>query len=665
MKKRKNKLPRFWLGTRVPTDIGYQRNNGIGATSFTTTPGESIAPEVKAMKQNLIPNAIQAFSSNAKYPMMALENWKPVASTATNLGASALQGSEHVGELVRLGDNLRNVGVQTNLGQASGAANAGSKALNVVGKGAAVAGTAFGLYNMYNDISNMNSHRSAGDMTRMLSTTNVTTDRGTQYVQRGGINAGAEMAYANASRQAKQTNFFLNQLGLGASIGSFWGPVGTAIGGAAGAVVGGLGSLFGFGDTTEETKNALKLAGDVVAMENRQNKSVGESTDVKQEFLERASAANGKLPGRKLGKGVARLSGGETVQLGSLKVEVPGEKNNKDEYIARKGTLLGEMVDDPRSIVWTNKGGISDFIKNGGDEQIALEAMKNIQKNYKNGKLPKYVLGTPGEYIMALAPHLGQFATAMTQYNRDKNAPLYVPRLQADYSGAINSAYRMMGDQIDKRPYFNLLNNQTKQALWRARRNPGIGMGGRMTLENSLNRQLLDQYAKTSLDIDLQNQAQRNKAESALQTLLGHSTDVNNQNMGAWLAMTQQANAAKENALRQDLYNLTIPGINAATDYLKILNTNKASEYNDKRLGIWERTADAQIKALLNGLGDNQDTERGSSSTAALQYTPKQYGYSYSNPSLSSIPDYYRVPGLGYVQKYIPTNYRLTPNLYR
>ena len=663
MKKRKNKLPRFWLGTRVPTDMGYQRNNGIGATSFTTTPGESIAPEVKAMRQNLIPNAIQTLSSNAKYPMMALENWKPIAtSTAGNTAQTGAQTATQTAASVGA-ETGSQVGAEASA--STGAASAGGKALNAVGKAASIAGTALGLYNMYNDISNMNSHRSAGDMTRMLSTTNVTTDRGTQYVQRGGINAGAEMAYANASRQAKQTNFFLNQLGLGASIGSFWGPVGTAIGGAAGAVVGGLGSLFGFGDTTEETKNALKLAGDVVAMENRQNKSVGESTDVKQEFLERASAANGKLPGRKLGKGVARLSGGETVQLGSLKVEVPGEKNNKDEYIARKGTLLGEMVDDPRSIVWTNKGGISDFIKNGGDEQIALEAMKNIQKNYKNGKLPKYVLGTPGEYIMALAPHLGQFATAMTQYNRDKNAPLYVPRLQADYSGAINSAYRMMGDQIDKRPYFNLLNNQTKQALWRARRNPGIGMGGRMTLENSLNRQLLDQYAKTSLDIDLQNQAQRNKAESALQTLLGHSTDVNNQNMGAWLAMTQQANAAKENALRQDLYNLTMPGINAATDYLKILNTNKASEYNDKRLGIWERTADAQIKALLNGLGDNQDTERGSSSTPTLQYTPKQYGYSYSYPSLSSIPDYYRVPGLGYVQKYIPTNYRLTPNLYR
>jgi hypothetical protein len=57
--------------------------------------------------------------------------------------------------------------------------NAGSKALNVLGKGAAAVGTAYGLYNMYNDISNMNSHRSAGDMTNMLSTTNVTTDRGT------------------------------------------------------------------------------------------------------------------------------------------------------------------------------------------------------------------------------------------------------------------------------------------------------------------------------------------------------------------------------------------------------------------------------------------------------------------------------------------------------
>jgi hypothetical protein len=102
--------------------------------------------------------------------------------------------------------------------------------------------------------------------------------------------------------------------------------------------------------------------------------------------------------------------------------------------------------------------------------------------------MPKYVLGTPGEYIMALAPHLGQFAAATSQYNEDRNSPMYVPRLDVDYSGAINSAYRMMGDQIDKRPYFNLLNNQTRQALWRARRNPGFGAGGMMMLENSLNR---------------------------------------------------------------------------------------------------------------------------------------------------------------------------------
>lgn len=615
--KRKNKLPKFWLGTRVPTDIGYQRNQGIGATSFTTTPGESIAPEVKSMRQNLIPNAIQTFSANAKYPMMALENWKPIASTATQVGSSVLQGSEHVGELVNLGNNLRNVGIQTNLGQAS---SVGGKALSAVGKGAAAVGTAYGLYNMYNDISNMNSHRSAGDMTNMLSTTNVTTDRGTQYVQRGGIDAGAEMAYANANRQAKQANFFLNQLGLGASIGTFWGPIGTAIGAGAGAVVGGLGSLLGFGDTTEETKNTIKLAGDVVSMGNRQNRSMGESEDVKQEFLERANAANGKLPGRRLGKGVARLSGGETVQLGPLKVEVPGKKNNKDEYIARKGTLLGEMVDDPRSIVWTNKGGISDFIKNGGDESIALEAMKNIQRNYKNGKMPKYVLGTPGEYIMALAPHLGQFAAAMSQYNEDKNSPLYVPRLDVDYSGAINSAYRMMGDQIDKRPYFNLLNNQTRQALWRARRNPGFGAGGMMMLENSLNRQLLDQYAKTSLDIDLQNQAQRNKAEGALQSLLSHSADVNNKNAIDWRAMLQQATAARSNRISQDRYNLTMPAINAATDYLKILNTNRASEYKDKVLGLYDRQMGLDEKRYLNWPNNNYESKTADPARTVIRY---------------------------------------------
>jgi len=35
-------------------------------------------------------------------------------------------------------------------------------------------------------------------------------------------------------------------------------------------------------------------------------------------------------------------------------------------------------MQNPQSIVYTNKGGISDYIKNGGDESVALEAMKNI-----------------------------------------------------------------------------------------------------------------------------------------------------------------------------------------------------------------------------------------------------------------------------------------------
>jgi len=44
------------------------------------------------------------------------------------------------------------------------------------------------------------------------------------------------------------------------------------------------------------------------------------------------------------------------------------------------------MISDPRSIVWTNKGGISDYIKNGGNESVALEAMNDMQMKYKNGK---------------------------------------------------------------------------------------------------------------------------------------------------------------------------------------------------------------------------------------------------------------------------------------
>jgi len=41
-KNSKKKLPRYWLGTRKPTTLGYQPNKGIGDSLTSTNPGISL-----------------------------------------------------------------------------------------------------------------------------------------------------------------------------------------------------------------------------------------------------------------------------------------------------------------------------------------------------------------------------------------------------------------------------------------------------------------------------------------------------------------------------------------------------------------------------------------------------------------------------------------------
>lgn len=158
-------------------------------------------------------------------------------------------------------------------------------------------GTAIGAYNMYNDIAGFGDHRSASDMLANVGRSHVTTDYGNQYTTYNGVNAGQELAYEKANARSKQLGFGMNAIGTGASIGSFFGPIGTGIGAAAGLLLGGLGSLFGWGDNSEEIERLTRLTNDNIANYNRQGEAVARSKDVAAEFNDRqgvATAAEGK-----------------------------------------------------------------------------------------------------------------------------------------------------------------------------------------------------------------------------------------------------------------------------------------------------------------------------------------------------------------------------------
>ena len=623
MKKNKKKLPRFWLGTRKPTSLGYQPNYGIGTGQFTSVRGEDITPEARAMQQNIVPGALSKLAQHSSPALQMFQNtYSPAAISAANAAANAAlsnAGSNLSSSMMGISEISKAVNNVKNIGQ-SGAATAAKGAASTAGTALGILGSAYGLTDIGFQIANAGSHRTAADMRNTLTTNTYTTAGGNQYTEKGGVDIGAELAYERANTAAKQTNLIASSAGTGASIGGVIGTVvpgignliGTVGGGLIGGAIGGVASLLGFGDNEDEMLAEAKLTNDVSSMGNRQRRSDASNLDVYNSFYNRSkngpvSAANGKLPGCKLGKGVARLSGGEVVQLGPIKVEVPGRKNNKDEYIARKGTLLGEMMDDPRSIVYTNKGGISDYIKDGGDEYIALEAMKNIQDKYKNGKLPGYRLGI-GDYALSTIPHFYQFLDSAQQYNTDRNGAVYVPDITSDYSGAKQIASQMIGDQEDIRPYLDQSLNSYKQALWNMQRTPGIGLGGRLLGSTVLFRDKLAQDAKTRLAVAEANRSQRNAGRQILANTNTHEADINNQNAWHRYQMWQQANAARDLAMRTDRKNMLDAIGGGAADIFRNVQYDRAQDYKERLMKLYENKQWLDLQQWLKDNGGETNT---------------------------------------------------------
>jgi len=258
-------------------------------------------------------------------------------------------------------------------------------------------------------------------------------------------------------------------------------PIGTAIGAGVGAVVGLGANALGFGDTEEETKAAARRLTDVTSMEDKMSYSLAMNKDAQQGFYGRTksgslpTAACGKQPGKKLkgyseGKNAnALVSSGE--EYGEL------DEDGNIKWIKRaKGGIdfdddipvkLGEGKEPSNnSFVVTNapdpEGSgmpISEWMARTGDLYGALRKQKKYQNmldynkaimmngantdllmHAKNGKLPKYGLGTPtdpskynptyggwGDYILTAMPNMAALYSAWDQYQTDKHMPVEAP----------------------------------------------------------------------------------------------------------------------------------------------------------------------------------------------------------------------------------------------
>ena len=604
MKRSKKKLPKFYLGTRKPTSLGYQPNYGIGTGQFTSVKGEDITPETRAMQQNIIPGALSKLIQHSSPALQMLQN--SVGSAASTIGSSSGANAA---------SSAGNAAGSASSGAASGAVGAAGTALGILG-------AAYGATDIGFQIANAGSHRTAADMRNTLTTNTYTTAGGNQYTEKGGVDIGAELAYERANTAAKQTNLIASSAGTGASIGGVIGTIfpgigniaGTIGGGLIGGAIGGVASLLGFGDNEDETLAEAKLTNDVSSMGNRQNRSEKESLDVFNSFYGKGSdgtvgAAYGKRPvysafGPVSRKATARVSNGELIgnfEDGYVS-RVPGTPNNKD-------TKLAALR--PSDFVISNKFGLSDYAATTGDIEGALNMqdilMKQYKNKYKNGKLPGFKLGL-GDYALATLPHFGQFLDSIQQYNTDRNAPVVVPDISADYSGAKQIASQMIGDQESVRPYLDQSFRDYKQALWNMQRNPGLGLGGRLLGSTSLFKSKLAQDAKTRLAVEEANRAQRNTGRQILANVNSHEVDVNNQNAWHRHQAWQQANAARDLAMRTDRKNMLDAIGGGFADVFKTTQYDRAQDYKERLMKLYENQQWLDIQQWLKDNGGETNT---------------------------------------------------------
>lgn len=581
------RLPGYWLGTK-PTDLGYQPNQGIGTPEYTTTPGEDFTPEVRSAQSNVMPGALQKLTQNAMTPVTMFSNY------TTQAAANAAKEAGQVG--VKAG-------------------------LNTVGKAAGIAGAAYGTFNQINDILHAGDTRSEGDMAKTMAVNTYYTPGGHSYTRHSGLNLQNELNYGKAQRDSSRIGYTLDAMGTGASVGGLAGGwLGAGIGAAAGLLQGIGASIFGFGDNTDKIRERAQNLMESTARSDRQSEALAKNLDVRDAFSNRMHAANGKRPvitghGFKDGTANAMVSNGETiVPKDGPGYVVPGAPNKKD-------SVRAKLKDS--DAVLSNNGG-SQYYQLTGDLEGALQIddyyRTMIKGNrYANGKLPRFTLGTAGEYALSVLPHMGQYFSSLQAYNRAKNASTYVPSYEGYNALGAKAINDMRADMIDPREYLNRSTRSYNQAAWNARRTPGLGLGGRAIALDSLYKGKLAQDTDTLMRIDEANRNQRNTASNMAYNLGDKYLSTNYDNFWRRYAAQQQANAAKENYMAQYEKNKVMAGINGAADLLRMNQYNRAYDQQSKIIDLHYKNYDLK---RLRSLRDWQDSAPENINSAPKTYRP-------------------------------------------
>lgn len=312
--KRNKRIPRYDLANK-PVASGYQMGDYFNPGVSSVTPGESIDPETQTIKQNILPNALSQASpyitllkdtlkstatsaAPSAFASSAASITNPIATStlggvnaaANNLMSEALKpiAKSTADTLGSAAQTMTKAGLNTGAAAGNAGASAGKAALGSASTALSVLGTAYGLANTIGGFAGMkNNVTSASDLLNRSSKFNQSVN-GVQYQGYGGIDTNAETKYFNAKEKSSQISNAVNAAGLGASAGSFFGPIGMGIGALIGGIGGFFGSLFGRRKRRNELRKRIRNVSEMQSNYNDQQFSQASSQGLRNQFAENA-----------------------------------------------------------------------------------------------------------------------------------------------------------------------------------------------------------------------------------------------------------------------------------------------------------------------------------------------------------------------------------------
>lgn len=717
--KRNKRIPRYDLANK-PVASGYQMGDYFNPGVSSVTPGESIDPETQTIKQNILPNAL---SQASPYVTLLKDTLKSTAtsaipstaaSTATFANAAVNNAFKNTANMfaqnqanilgesakiltdrgISIGSSIGNTGSQiasnagTNAGAAAGnaGASAGKAALGSASTALSVLGTAYGLYNTISGFAGMkNNVTSASDLLNRSSKFNQSVN-GVQYQGYGGIDTNAETKYFNAKEKSSQISNAVNAAGLGASAGSFFGPIGMGIGALIGGIGGFFGSLFGRRKRRNELRKRIRNVSEMQSNYNDQQFSQASSQGLRNQFAENAYEGSsiyncGKDGGTKSKYDNGKMSqqtwtpdGQQYAPVNSL----VGKGESIIDYTEGKASYIDKgtkRVDNQPSVAqdgdriviagndkdWSNGVSFADqvapftkrlerlnktakSIQNNkySDEQTKqlnlqqidkskadiLQEMKRITdrqeyqhritntipnarypqrvQQYWDGKIDWSKVGSVAkgalDTIGELSPYIIGMSYPSKQYNMYKNMTPHADNSYIANPNAERALNILAGMRFDPTSQINSIKDAYRQGLYNINQSGGLTQGQKMAMQVAQNTG----YAKNLADVYSQANDINNRYRSAYaQAALSEGQNA--------ASRQQQALATQQENYRQAVARRLLGMESAQKGKLNILNTiakhiydtrqsNRALDYNNKVLDLYNRQLDIDKIGVINGI---------------------------------------------------------------